>query len=91
MSAFFVSAVTLAGIATAPSRPAASITRARSHVPAVPTRPSPLKKLGGRTGFLSHRAVPVSVSGRGGGGRARPTRPRSARHRTRTTSSSRES
>ena len=65
MSAFFVSAVTLAGIATAPSRPAASITRARSHVPAVPTRPSPLKKLGGRTGFLSHRAVPVSVSGRG--------------------------
>ena len=71
MSAFFVGAVTLAGVATAPSRPAASITRARSHVPAVPTRPSPLKKLGGRTGFLSHRAVPVSVSGRGGGGRAR--------------------
>ena len=72
MSALFVGAVTLAGVATAPSRPAASITRARSHVPAVQaTRPSPLKKLGGRTGFLSHRAVPVSVSGRGVGGRAR--------------------
>ena len=71
MSAFFVSAVTLAGIATAPSRPAASITRARSHVPPVQaTRLSP-RKLGGRTGFLSHRAVPVSVSGRGVGGRAR--------------------
>ena len=71
MSAFFVSAVTLAGIATAPSRPAASITRARSHVPAgQATRLSP-RKLGGRTGFLNHRAVPVSVSGRGVGGRAR--------------------
>ena len=71
MSAFFVGAVTLVGVATAPSRPHASITRARSHVPAgQATRLSP-RKLGGRTGFLSHRAVPVSVSGRGVGGRAR--------------------
>ena len=71
MSALFMGAVTLAGVATAPSRPDASITRARSHVPAVQaTRLSP-RKLGGRTGFLSHRAVPVSVSGRGVGGRAR--------------------